>query len=266
MVMNPTSVTPSINAAAVIAVRFGFRPALSRASVPVIPLMARQRRTQSVRQRSGDERRLHDDAGEHEHRTHTDQVDLAADIAEQTEAQEPGTEREDRKAHDHARPDAHRSFERDVPERGDRRDARRRSCGQEGGQRRDRHPDRQCDDDGARLDDDAAARDVDPDEREQRLQGARHQHAAHDAEHRGKEADDQRLCEHGSQHLPATRPDRAEQRQLAGALGNDDAERVVDDEDRDEERDHREDRQRDVEEAQLPARPGPGSHRRPRHP
>ena len=36
------------------------------------------------------------------------------------------------------------------------------------------------------------------------------------------------------QHLPAARADRAQQRHLARPLGDDDRERVVDDEDRDE--------------------------------
>ena len=112
-------------------------------------------------------------------------------------------------------------------------------------------PTDEADDDRARLDDDPAARDVDADQREQALEQSRHEDAAEDAEAGREEPDHKRLAQHGQQHLPAARADRAQQRELTRPLGDDDRERVVDDEDRDDERDEREDREAELEETEL---------------
>ena len=73
--------------------------------------------------------------------------------------------------------------------------------------------------------------------------------AGHDADHRRDEADDQRLDQHRAEHLATGRADGPQQRHLPAALGDDDRERVVDDEAADEQGDDGEHQQEGVEEA-----------------
>ena len=69
-------------------------------------------------------------------------------------------------------------------------------------------------------------------------------------EHRREESDDECLRGHRSRDLFPGRAAAAEQRQLPRALGDDDRERVVDDEGADEQRDEREHQEERVEEAE----------------
>ncbi len=69
MVMNPTSATPIMRAAAVDAVRRGERNAFWRASLPVAALDPRQWRTDEAGEGSGDDRSEHDDADDEQHGT-----------------------------------------------------------------------------------------------------------------------------------------------------------------------------------------------------
>ena len=80
---------------------------------------------------------------------------------------------------------------------------------------------------------------------------ARHADAGDEAEERGDEADDDRLRDQTADDLAAAGADGPQQRGLALALGHDDRERVVDDEDRHEQGDAGEDQQEHVEERQA---------------
>ena len=79
----------------------------------------------------------------------------------------------------------------------------------------------------------------------------REEHAHGDADERRQHADDDRFAEHLAHHLALAGADRAQQRHLARALGDDDREGVVDDDGADDQGDEREDQQGDVEEAEL---------------
>jgi hypothetical protein len=204
-----------------------------------------------AREPAREQRREDDGAGEHEHRTRADIDEPAGDIREHADEQERETEPEHEQPGDRARDHLGRTLERDIAQRRDRWDVRRLPRGEDRGKHRDDAADDETDDDGARLHDDPAARDVDADQREQAFEQSGHEDAAEDAEAGREEPDHQGLAQHGQQYLPAARADRAQQRQLTRPLGDDDREGVVDDEDRDDERDEREDREAELEETEL---------------
>ena len=116
---------------------------------------------------------------------------------------------------------------------------------------RHRDADHEGRDDRAGRDDHVTARDVEADRSEERPQPERHAHAGRQADGRGDRADDHRLQQHRSQHLPAAGADGSEHRHLPHALGDDDREGVVDDEHADEQRDVGEGQEERVEEAHV---------------
>ena len=101
-----------------------------------------------------------------------------------------------------------------------------------------------ADDDGARLERQAGRAAGRSRRVEQRRSALRDQEAADEPDQRRREPDHERLAEHARQHLAAGRAERAQQRELARALGDRDRERVEDDERADEQRDAAEREQR----------------------
>ncbi len=141
-------------------------------------------------------------------------------------------------------------LDRVLPHGGHRRDPR----GVEGGSQRrhdgDHYADDQGDDHGPRLDDQATGGQGDPEGVEGGTQRHGQPGAHDDADQRGDGPDDQRLDQHRPDNLAPGQADRPHQRQLAGPLGDDDLEGVVDDEGADEEGDESEDEKEGVEEGE----------------
>ena len=247
-----TSVTPIVSAAAVAAVRFGLRAAFSparRVAIPPRRLMTRASTRLTGAAMSGPRM------------TATDSSTAAAPMPTNSSGLGPMSPSPSpisvapprRRMPPQTLRDSDRSERslRGLRQRRDRRDLGRPQRGDE----RRQHGDDDADDE--RGDDRAEG---------QRWCGVAHREHAADqtqqcrrqpesgdqADERRDEPHDDRFEHGGSEHLASTGADGPQQRGLAGALGDDDRERVVDDEDRDEQRDvaeHRHERAEDVDES-----------------
>ena len=236
---NTTSPRPTISAAEVVAVRAGLRIAFSRASRPgssnaaaigrpIAPAIGftTERATSATPTNSSTAppasapRRLGGGAG-----------------AEQPlqQAHEPQQAHAGGDVGGPAAAAGARLGQRVGAQRGHRRDARRAQRRDDGGREGHADADEQRDLDRARGEHEAARGHV---ERgvEERPEGRRHAEPGEQAEHGGRDADGQRLDRDGGEDLPARRAQRAQQRELAGALGDRDREGVEDDEGADEQR------------------------------
>ena len=80
----------------------------------------------------------------------------------------------------------------------------------------------------------AAGRQLEPEGGEEPGETGRRRDARRQPEHDADDADDERLGQHGGEHVATPGADEAQQRQLAGALGHGDREGVEDDERADE--------------------------------
>jgi hypothetical protein len=100
--------------------------------------------------------------------------------------------------------------------------------GQERGEHADRHSEADRDHRGARPQDELARRERQPERVQQHAQPGGQTEPGHDPDRAGRRTDDGRLDQHRSRHLSAARTERAEQRELAGALRDGDRERVED--------------------------------------
>ena len=133
----------------------------------------------------------------------------------------------------------------------DRRDARRatrREHRRHDGHDRTDHE--RCDDRG-RPDRERGRRQLQPDRLEALLEQDREPDPRGEPDGRAQEPDHQGLDDHGPEHLPAAGTQRSQEPQLAGPLRHHDVERVEDHEGPDEQRDEREHEQRRAEEAQA---------------
>ncbi len=250
-----TSATPTISAAAVTAVRPGWRTLFSRARRPVMP-QALERRADDAgdrpdqlraQQRDAEERRRRAEPRERQRRS-SSRLTANSPSASITSAADRQDDRQ------RGRPDASaRLGQRDaLAQRGHRRHARRP---QRRGERRDQRDDRaddQRDDDRPRLDHRALRRQVDAEGVEHRLQPV----GDEDRRARGRRASPSApivkpFGQHRAQHLAARGAERAQQRELARALRDRDRERVEDDERADEQRDPGERQQRGRQEAEV---------------
>jgi hypothetical protein len=199
----------------------------------------------------------HGDAQEHDRGAHTDQAwPLAAAAGEA-----PG-ERGHTARHQGApagQPEPHGTGqEGDVVAHGRHRRDLRRPPGREVGRHRgDDHADDVGPDDGRGGEREPGRRQVDAEELEQRPEPQGQPATGGQADRGADESDADRLAEHQARHLPAARPDRAQQRQLAGALGDQHREGVEDDERADKYRHGGEDEQEDPEDVEEPPDLGP---------
>ena len=106
-------------------------------------------------------------------------------------------------------------------------------------------------DDRRGRDDGRSRRDVEADLGEQLPETERHPDPQAEPGRAGDEPDRDGLEQHRTQHLPPAGADRTQHREVTGALGDHDRERVVDDEHADEQRDVGERQQEGVEELQV---------------
>ena len=106
-------------------------------------------------------------------------------------------------------------------------------------------------DDRARQHDERPGLEVDAQCLEEALEPQGEQHAEGESQRPADDAGRQGLEHDGARDLPPTRPERAQQRQLAGALGDQHRERVEDDERADEQGDACEHQQEDVDELEA---------------
>ena len=120
----------------------------------------------------------------------------------------------------------------------------------------DDDPDDDGGDDCRSRDDGRAGRDVEAHLGEQLAQPERHADAEAEPGGAGDEPDGDRFEQHRAQDLPATGADGTQHGEVAGALGDHDRERVVDDEHPDEQRDVGEREEERVEELQVLAQVG----------
>ena len=124
---------------------------------------------------------------------------------------------------------------RTLPHGRDRRHARRADGGEQPGEERDAHPDDERDDHRPGREDAVGGREVGPEALEQGLDPLREDHSESQPDERGEQPDDERLEDHGPEHLPARRADRPQRGELPRPLGDGDREGVEDDERADEE-------------------------------
>ena len=200
-----------------------------------------------ARERSHEARREPCDAGEEEQ-------DADAEQGQHSRGPEPALEEREREERDPER----RGGEREVrlqpgepagrqlcalADGGDRRHAGRPERGPEAREQRDTDPDDERDDERPRRVDEPGLRQVDPERHEQAVEQPCQPEAREETDERRKRADNQRLDDHGAEHLPARRPDCPQRRELARPLRDRDRERVRDHERADEERDPAEDEQ-----------------------
>ena len=259
-----------MSAAAVTAVRAGLRVAFSRARRPLTPAkrcigapitQASGRTSCGLQQRDAEE---HDDRAAAERRRGA----AARRAAEEPVRQDGGADDAQQRGDGDPTAAAARLGGQALAQRDDRRDPRRPQRGDEARQHGHEHADDERDDDRARRDDRRRRRQVGADGLHQPAQAGGEQQPAEQPEQRGDQADQAGFEHDRAQHLAAARAQRAQQRQLAGALRDGDRERVVDDEGADEERDAAEDEQRGADEAEgllevgrlLGGVLGPGAH------
>ena len=254
--MNPTRATPIMSAAAVADVRLGLRRAFSWARCPAVPDTARagMPSTRSTGRAS---------TGPSTNTPSTVVTAPRASIwsARFTVAGDPRRRGEDASGGDCEAGDDPldgqvRAVDGDVAQGGDRGDP---AGPQRRGDRRgdgdddaddDRRDDRRGRDDGR------ARRDVETDLGEQLAEPERHPDPEAEAGGAGDEPDGNRFEQHRAQDLPAAGADGTQHGQVAGALGDHDRERVVDDEHPDEQRDVGEREEERVEELQVLAQVG----------
>ncbi len=186
---------------------------------------------------------------------------------------EPGNERADAGGQDDAADNqsttrAGRAVDGDCAHRRDRWHAPGPAGGDERRGDRDDGADYQACQHRAQRDDNGTGGDVDTERREEHLQQTGNADAGRNAGERREQTDDRRLDENRAGHLSIAGTERTKQRHLLLPLGDDDRERVEDDERTDEQGDHGEDHQERVEEGHailhvtlcLGSDLGPGQH------
>ena len=212
--MNVTSAIPIISAAAVAAVRPGLRCAFRSASLPALPPM--RRAGMPTARTSG--RTSRDDSiatPTNSARTPTPSSAKRSPVAmssdERAVAEREHGERDDeaRDVRREAREPAARQ-RRALADGGDRRHARRSDRREEAGDERHERPDEQRDDDRAGGEDGLGLGQVEVQRLEELVQPDGEREAAEEADHRGAEADHERLEDHGPEHLPPRRAERAQ--------------------------------------------------------
>ena len=144
------------------------------------------------------------------------------------------------------------AVQRDLAQRGDRRDARGAHCRGDARDERHEHTDRERPDHGARTHGERGGRHAHAGRVHQREQTGGEPDPDGEPEHRRDEPDHERFQRDRAQHLRARGADRAEECRFARALRDQDRERVVDAERADEQRDAGEHQQERLEEVQEP--------------
>ena len=235
-----TSASPIISAAAVEAVRAGWRIAFSRASEPETP-PKRAPGQPSVEASGGTSfgaTQCHADEADDDTEADREEA-LDAGRAGREAAEEQQSERNRERDEGRRQPEAGEAGRREhaLANGRDRLDARCAERRQQAGEHRHDGADDQRDDHGARRKDGVAVRQVDAERDEQRLEALRDPEPDEEARDRGEDADHAALDDHRGHHLSPRRAQSPQRSEFARALRNRDRERVGDHEDSDEQRD-----------------------------
>ena len=215
------------------------------------PFDARKWRGDDPAHASREQRSQYECTDEDEQRADSYERDAVADTGEEPDEQHCDAEHHRTAPDREADAPARLPLDRDVAQCRDRRDTRRLTRRHHRRQDRDHRAHQHSRDDRTRLDHDRGVGEVDAEPLHEGPESDREEHSHGDADERRQHADDDRFAEHLAHHLPLAGADRAQQRHLARALGDDDREGVVDDDGADDQGDEGEDQQGDVEEAEL---------------
>ncbi len=241
--------SPIIRAEAVAVVRRGLRSEFCPARLPTLPKIRRYAAWAAREERPADHRAHRRHAQQHDEHPAAEHPAARGDVGEQPDAHGRGA-RDDREHAEHQAPVDGRLRERDVvAQRLHGRDPGGTPRRQPGRSHRDDHTDDVAGEHGPRREDQGLAGEVEAEVREQGADAHRQQHTEAEAERRAHQADDERLEQHRPGDLSLGRAERAQQRQLAAALGDQDREGVDDQERPDDQGDPGEDQQEGTQEA-----------------
>ena len=225
-----TSETPIIRADAVAAVRRGLRRVFCSAIRPTAPKPAPVDPAQPGEHRPAEHRAEQGGADEHAEGAGPEHVGGLGPHAEQPGGHAGDADGEQHRTHGEPPPQTALGEGHVVAHGRDRGNAAGPSRGQVGGGERDEHADDEADDDRAGLEHQRVLAEVEAEPPEDRLDPDGEQHAEADAEGRPDESHHAGLEQHRARHLAPAGADRAQQGELAAALGDEDREGVDDEE------------------------------------